>query len=71
MSALPQERTLGGTSKSAFSYRFMSTRPKLVLNRPDRDRDREHDSQVRQHQGDKGLKKADEGPGGPPPGVIA
>jgi hypothetical protein len=67
----PQERTLGGTSKSAFGYRFMSTRPKLVLNRPDPDRAREHDSQVRQHQGDKGLKKADRKAGGTPPGVIA
>ena len=49
----------------------MSTRPKLVLNRPDRDRDREHDSQVRQHQGDKRLKKADREAGGTPLGVIA
>ena len=62
----PQERTLGGTSKSAFGYRFMSTRPKLVLNRPDRDR--EMTARSGSTQGDKRLKKADREPGGPPRG---
>jgi hypothetical protein len=48
----PQERTLGGTSKSAFGYRFMSTHAKLVLIVLI-EIETEHD---RQHQGDKGLK---------------
>jgi hypothetical protein len=36
MSANDPKRTSGGASKSAFGYRFMSTRPKQVLSDTDR-----------------------------------